>query len=482
MARFSTSACPACHRFARRSLRRLRPPPRTPRTSSACSRARSSCTGRRHARRDRRLQGRARHQPPTAPTRSRTSAPPTFDSGSSTTRSSSTSGAEGRPGEHAVRLNLALAYYKSARPAARRSRNSSASSRRIPRPKSAYLMLADCYSRPVRTRMRVAAAPARADVRRRSRLRVSARDGAPSAPTKSSRAEIRRSRVRRRRVRRGAPADGHRAPRAQDYPAAEDGARTRGQAQSRSCRRRTRSTAARCSRSASRTPPSGRSARARAERQRLRGQPAARQHPRSAQRFDDASTYLERAMTIRPDDLTARKLPRQPATADRQDRRGRRRCSKPIVKDAPDLDRRPRPARDRLQPAQADGRCAARTRDRRPAERRSAGQAARGQAGGQGRAAIAPSSIAITALPLPLSHKPARLSADHRWHSPQSRRPPAAPAPTARVRSPRRQGRAGGATGRALGRGDRPLREGRQAEARLRRGLLVSGHRLLHAR
>ena len=27
-----------------------------------------------------------------------------------------------------------------------------------------------------------------------------------------------------------------------------------------------------------------------------------------AQKFDEASTYLERAMTIRPNDLTARKL------------------------------------------------------------------------------------------------------------------------------------------------------------------------------
>ena len=29
---------------------------------------------------------------------------------------------------------------------------------------------------------------------------------------------------------------------------------------------------------------------------------------KSAQRFEDASTYLERALTIRPNDLTARKL------------------------------------------------------------------------------------------------------------------------------------------------------------------------------
>ena len=45
---------------------------------------------------------------------------------------------------------------------------------------------------------------------------------------------------------------------------------------------------------------------------------------RNAQRLDDASVYLERANTIRPGDLDRPPAARQPAAADRQDRRSRR--------------------------------------------------------------------------------------------------------------------------------------------------------------
>ena len=49
------------------------------------------------------------------------------------------------PVNSAFRLNLALAYYKSARPQRRPSRSSSACVASEPEAKNAYLVLADCY-------------------------------------------------------------------------------------------------------------------------------------------------------------------------------------------------------------------------------------------------------------------------------------------------------------------------------------------------
>ena len=97
---------------------------------------------------------------------------------------------------------------------------------------------------------------------------------------------------------------------------------------------------------------------------------------KAAQQFAEASTYLERATTIRPNDLTARKLL---ASLRLQTGKVEEAVAmlEAIAKDAPDAGRSPRPARHRLQPAQAKRRCGSRAGDRRSSERRSAGEAAR---------------------------------------------------------------------------------------------------------
>ena len=129
------------------------------------------------------------------------------------------------PTTNTIRLNLALAYYKSARPnqAIPQLKRIVASA---PDARNAYLVLADCYLQtgPGSGAHRAAEA-ARADVRRRPRLRVSARDSAAAHGRQHRRAEVRRPGIRRRRVGRSAPAARHRAPRPPGLSGGQDGAR-----------------------------------------------------------------------------------------------------------------------------------------------------------------------------------------------------------------------------------------------------------------
>ena len=70
---------------------------------------------------------------------------------------------------------------------------------------------------------------------------------------------------------------------------------------------------------------------------------------RAAQKFDDASIYLERALAIRPNDLAARKLLGESAAPERENRGGRA-DFEALVKEAPDFIDGPRAAGDGLQP------------------------------------------------------------------------------------------------------------------------------------
>ena len=188
--------------------------------------------GRRHPRGDRHLQGGPRASRRIERTRCRTSARPTSGSGSSTTAIQQyPRGDQGRPGESAIRLNLALAYYKSARPqlAIPELKRVVASE---PEAKNAYLMLADCYLQTGQDQEVVALLQPREQMfEQRSRLCLSARHGAAAHGRCRRRAEIRRSRVRGRRVGRGAAAHGHGVPRPAGLSFGEDGARACRQAQ-----------------------------------------------------------------------------------------------------------------------------------------------------------------------------------------------------------------------------------------------------------
>ena len=117
------------------------------------------------------------------------------------------------PTNKPIRLNLALAYYKSARPnqaIPQLKRDRRLRARGQERVSRAGRLLPADRAGPGAHR---AAEAARADVRRRPRLRVSARHGAAAHGRRRRGAEVRRSGIRRRRVGRSAPAAGHRAPR-----------------------------------------------------------------------------------------------------------------------------------------------------------------------------------------------------------------------------------------------------------------------------
>ena len=166
MARFSILSFPACVLIA---------PAPVPGTGADCPglrpavRARHrAAPGRRHARRHRHLQGGAGASCPDR-------ADALSNLGAAYVRLGQFDDAIAQyeaalkvdPSNNAVRLNLALAYYKSARPQRRPSRSSSASSRPIPRRENAYLVLADCYLQTGQDKeRRRAAEAARADVRR----------------------------------------------------------------------------------------------------------------------------------------------------------------------------------------------------------------------------------------------------------------------------------------------------------------------------
>ncbi len=98
---------------------------------------------------------------------------------------------------------------------------------------------------------------------------------------------------------------------------------------------------------------------------------------KAAQKFDEASTYLERATTIRPDDIAGAQAARQACACRPAGRRKPCRCSKRSSR------RRPNLVEVHVQLATAYNRlkrkddARARARDHRSAERRSAGEAAR---------------------------------------------------------------------------------------------------------
>ena len=130
------------------------------------------------------------------------------------------------PSSSAVRLNLALAYYKSARPqpAIAQLKQVIASD---PQARNAYLVLADCYLQVGNDQEVIALLKPREALLGSDCVFLPARHGAAAHGRRRRRADLRRSRVRRRRVRRGALADGHRAPRQARLSGCEDGAPAR---------------------------------------------------------------------------------------------------------------------------------------------------------------------------------------------------------------------------------------------------------------
>ena len=237
-----------------------------------------------------------------------------------------------------VRLNLALAYYKSARP-----------NQAIPQLKRVVASDPQARERVSRARRllpadragpgsRRAPEAARGAVRERPRVCLPARHGAAAHRRRGRGAEVRRSRVRRRRVRRSALADGHRASRPARLSGREDGAPARRAAQSaapdralavRPCAAGARGAGRRGARL-----PQG----ARTERQRLRGEPAARE-PAEGRAEVRGGVDLPRARDdrfVRPTSPRASCSPRlrlqtgqvDEAVADaRSDRQGGARCS-----------------------------------------------------------------------------------------------------------------------------------------------------------
>ena len=114
----------------------------------------------------------------------------------------------------------------------------------------------------------------------------------------------------------------------------------------------------------------------------------------------------------------------------------------------------------------------AEARRSRGAEDDAASVAARGAGSVAAAIVLAPRHVLPRQQPVARSRQPGS-------DRPRSAAPPAVARrrvrSAGRSRPPRR-------AGRAVGGGDRAVREGGQAEARLRRGLLVSGDRVLHAR
>ena len=200
---------------------------------------------------------------------------------------------------------------------------------------------------------------------------------------------------------------------------------------------------------------------------------------KDAQKFAEASTYLERATTVRPADLTARKLL---ATVRLQTGRVEEavRMLETIVKEAPDaveVHVQLATAYNRLKRTD-DARAGA--RDHRSPERRSAGEATRRQGAPRMRAQVAAVILAsATALLSAQSAPPSKPAAQA--SAPSAKAPAETGCRRRRVRTPG-EGGDGSAAGGAVGRGDRPVRQGPQAEAIVRRGPLVPGHGVLHAR
>ena len=209
----------------------------------------------------------------------------------------------------AVRLNLALAFYKSARP-----NDAIPQLKRVlaaePEAQNAYLVLADCYLQTGQDKEVVALLQPREQMfGARSRLRLPARHRAAPRRTTRRRAELRRSHFRSRRVGRGAPAAW-----ASRYLASEDFRAAKTELE-QAVKLNPKLPTAHSLYGRALLALGEQEAAERAFRRELEfnvndfeanlqlGTPAQR-----AQRFDDASTYLERALPIRPSDLTARKL------------------------------------------------------------------------------------------------------------------------------------------------------------------------------
>ncbi len=158
-----------------------------------------------------------------------------------------------------IRLNLALAYYKSARPqlAIPELKRVVASE---PQAKNAYLILADCYLQTGQDKELLALMRPREQMFENDlAYAYLARHGADPHRRSRRRAEICRPRVRSRRISRGAAPDGHGLPGARRLSLARRRSSNVPSSSIRNWRRRSRSTAAPFSRSASRTPPSARS-------------------------------------------------------------------------------------------------------------------------------------------------------------------------------------------------------------------------------
>ena len=257
------------------------------------------------------------------------------------------------PANTHIRLNLALAYYKSARPnlAIPELKRVVASE---PEASNAYLVLADCYLQTGQDQELVALLKPRAQMFGND-LAYAYLLGTALLHTERAhrRAEVRERGVRGRRVGRGAPAHGNGVSRPAGLSRREGRARAARSSSIRGCRRRTRCTAA--SLLALGEPDAAERAFRRELDLNVNDFEANLQMGhirRNAQRLDDASIYLERANTIRPGDLTARKLLAslrlQTGKTDEAvvmleaHRQGRSRA-----------DRGARPAGDRVRPAEA---------------------------------------------------------------------------------------------------------------------------------
>ena len=189
-------------------------------------------------------------------------------------------------------------------------RSSSGSSRPSPDAKNAYLVLADCYLQTGQDQELVALLKPREQMFGDD-LAYAFLLGTALLHT-ARRAEGQKyvdRDFRRRRVRRSAPADGHRASRPQDYPAAKTELAARRAVQSAAADGALAVRPVAAGAWASRTPRSAHFARSsRSTSTTSRRTCSSVTCERRRRSSTEASTYLERATTIRPDDLAARKL------------------------------------------------------------------------------------------------------------------------------------------------------------------------------
>ena len=399
------------------------------------------------------------------------------------------------PDELAIQFNLALAYYKAAQaddavPLLERVVAAKPEARRV-------LLLADCSCRQGEEQTRHRRCSSRAPRSFPDNLAFGYLLGtALLADRRRSRPGLHGPHLQGRRVGRGAAADGHRAISDEGLSRRRRSSSRRPWSSTRSCRRRTRCTAGRCWRSAT------------AER-RARVPQALQVNPNdfdanlqlgacaSAISERRRAGLLERAVDDAPEGPDRPQLLAEPRAADRRERRGRR-AARAAGRRSAGRRRGPRQLATcyyRLK-RKDDG-----DRESAIAERlnREIQEKQRQERQAAGGTTPAPTSTPRRRRGHAVTRRALwrfRRLRPRCWRcAPQPRRAGAsagrrqAPGASRRHRRGRPRpvrsdvrGCRRGATCRAVGRGDRALREGGEAPARLRRGLLVPGHAVLQAR